>query len=229
MKLKCILLLGLLMITGHSWAAAPDRDLSTSLKYWGFLRYYEQKYKLPLDTLHAIALKESGKYHNKHQINVIWPWAVRFAGKPYYFSSKKEAVTFVKQQLKAGNNNIDVGCMQINLKYHPNTFASIEQALEPRYNIEAAAMILSKKFAGLQSWELAIAHYHSARKERGRRYFYDVHKIASNLEAYRYKLKIAHTGRYAKSRISRQIFASPNPNIRLRKEPVTKNLTSPIN
>jgi soluble lytic murein transglycosylase-like protein len=91
-----------------------------------------------------------------------WPWTVNVEGKGFYFNSKKEAVFFVRKQLQEGKTSIDVGCMQINLKHHPEAFVKLEQAFNPRHNIGYAASFLVKKFAELGSWGKAIAHYHSA-------------------------------------------------------------------
>lgn len=65
---------------------------------------------------------------------------------------------------RQGVRNIDVGCMQVNLKYHDNAFATLEEALDPDSNIEYAARLLRKLFSRHRSWSQAVAHYHSATK-----------------------------------------------------------------
>ena len=58
---------------------------------------------------------------------LAWPWTVNQAGKSFYLKSKQEAIAKVKELQAQGHTNIDVGCMQINLAYHPDAF---ENALE---------------------------------------------------------------------------------------------------
>ena len=43
-------------------------------------------------------------------------------GKDRFFSSKAAAITAVRKLQADGVRNIDVGCMQVNLKYHPKVF-----------------------------------------------------------------------------------------------------------
>jgi hypothetical protein len=60
--------------------------------------------------------------------------------------------------------------MQVNLRYHPDAFHNLSQALEPRYNIEYSAQLLARHFALTKSWERAVARYHSATPHRGSQY-----------------------------------------------------------
>ncbi len=144
--------------------------------------YYEKKYNIPRDTLHSISLQETGQAHPLHKKLIVWPWAVNLEGRPFYFDTKAEAVNFVKFQMRRGKVNFDIGCMQINFKYHGHNFKSIEHAFDPRGNINFGAKFLSEKFEQLGSWRKAIAHYHSATPEFGDKYSKSVFKIANKLE-----------------------------------------------
>jgi hypothetical protein len=75
--------------------------------------------------------------------------------------SKKEAVVKVKQMLEDGLTNIDIGCMQINLHHHPDAFLNLNDAFEPKNNIEYAANFLIQNYNQSQNWQQAIAFYHS--------------------------------------------------------------------
>jgi hypothetical protein len=66
--------------------------------------------------------------------------------------------------------SIDVGCMQVNLMYHPSAFASLEQAFDPSSNALYAARFLNRLFAQTNDWEQAAAMYHSATPELGEDY-----------------------------------------------------------
>lgn len=168
---------------------AIDHELSESLKCTRLFSHFEKKFLIPLDTLHSISLKESGRAHSKHKIRLVWPWTVNVEGKGYYFDNKRDAISFVKKQILSGKGSIDIGCMQINLKHHPEAFMSLEQAFDPRKNIEYGASFLRSKYEQLGCWHKAIAHYHSATHELGSKYKQDVIKIAGNMDQYKNSLR----------------------------------------
>lgn len=169
--------------------AGIDYELNESKKCSNIFAYFEHKLQLPKDTLHAIALQESGKKHSKHAIKIVWPWTINVEGKGYYFRTKREAIKFTKAQLHAGKESIDVGCMQINLKHHPDAFNSLEQAFSPRRNIAYGAMFLRQKYEQLGSWDKAIGHYHSAHTQRAKNYQKSVSKINNSMYSYKDELK----------------------------------------
>lgn len=166
------------------FSAKYDYEMRTSLKCLKLFQKYEYKYKIPGDTLHSISLNETGKIHSKKKIRMVWPWTVNVEGKGYFFDSREEAVEFVRKQIIIGKENIDVGCMQINLKHHRRAFRSLEEAFDPRYNIDYAASFLKSKYNNLQDWHEAIAHYHSATKSLGEQYKNNVIRTANNIEKY---------------------------------------------
>lgn len=128
-----------------------------------FVRRYEKKHGIPHKLLSAISLIESGQKKDGHW--VAWPWSINANGVPYVFDTKVEAITKVKELQDQGITSIDVGCMQINLKHHPDAFESLEKAFDPETNIAYAARFLKQKRDAQGEkgdWTLAAAHYHSA-------------------------------------------------------------------
>lgn len=187
-----IFTLAYLILINVSSLGRSDYEISESFKCARFFSYFEKKHDIPADTLHSISLIESGKPHSKYKIKVVWPWTVNVEGKGYYFDTKREAVKFVKTNLMSGKNSIDVGCMQINLKYHPEAFRTVEQAFDPKYNIAYSAKILRDKYDNTGNWLSAIAGYHSASFVRGYKYKKNVIKVANNMKEYRSKLNFYH-------------------------------------
>jgi soluble lytic murein transglycosylase-like protein len=165
----------------------PKNDfyLKESLKCMSNFRKIEKNYHIPKDLLHSISIKESGRYHKESGKVVPWPWAVNEAGKPYYFSSKSEAISFVTSRMEAGQKNIDVGCMQISMLYHKNAFKSLAHAFDPLVNIKYGAEILTNNYKITKDWNKAVARYHSANHERGTKYQESVAKIASNIDKHK--------------------------------------------
>ncbi len=130
----------------------------------------ERAATIPRHLLGAISLAESGRWDDARQANIAWPWTVTARGEGQYFPSKAAAVRHVRRLRSEGVRNIDVGCMQINLFYHADAFASLEQALDPKANVAYAAKFLKNQFAATGSWVRATANYHSMTPEKGLAY-----------------------------------------------------------
>lgn len=122
---------------------------------------YEKHHGIPEGLLVAIAKVEAG-YKNETNSTVAWPWAVNAGGQGYYFPSKEAAITAVQTMKAKGIRNIDVGCMQINLFYHPHAFKTLADAFDPGKNVAYAAKFLTSLKNEHASWYTAVAHYHSA-------------------------------------------------------------------
>ena len=61
----------------------------------------------------------------------------------------------------AGRKLIDLGCMQINHRYHAAHFRSVSDMLDPRLNVDYAARFLAGLHARHQTWSMAVARYHA--------------------------------------------------------------------
>ena len=134
------------------------------------IKYYENKYDIPESLLHSIAIIESGRWDKSAKKFYPWPWAVGIEGKPYFFENKYKAVKFVKEQMRKGVRNIDVGCNQINLHHHGKNFSNIEQAFNPVINTNYAANFLKNHYTNTKNWGLAVARYHSHTPHLGEKY-----------------------------------------------------------
>lgn len=121
----------------------------------------ERQYGIPQRLLGAIAATETGRRHKGLGIQVPWPWSINVEGKPYLFHSKREAIQAVEQFQSQGYQSIDVGCMQVNLRHHPDAFANLSQAFEPSYNVDYAARFLRGHYDETYSWKEAVGRYHS--------------------------------------------------------------------
>lgn len=99
-----------------------------------------------------------------------WPWTINAMGQGHFYASKAEAVAAARQFLASGVQSIDVGCLQINLFYHPAAFASLDQAFDPQANADFAARMLLGLFQQTGSWPRAAAAYHSMTPALGQLY-----------------------------------------------------------
>jgi hypothetical protein len=127
----------------------------------------ERQYSLPPGLLAAVGRIESGRWDATLGRTVPSPWAIDAAGSPVLPLSKEDALHQVRDLQTAGVRNIDVGCFQISLLYHPAAFPDLDQAFEPATNADYAARFLTSLRARYGSWEQAVAAYHSATPELG--------------------------------------------------------------
>src|SRR3546814_20114553 len=91
-------------------------------------------------------------------------------GKGRFLPSKAAAIEEVRRLQARGIRNIDVGCLQVNLHYHPDAFASLETAFDTEANAAYAADFLVRLREEARSWTRAIGQYHSPPPIRGTRY-----------------------------------------------------------
>lgn len=126
---------------------------------------------LPRELLTAISRVESGRWSREKREVLAWPWTVTNGPDGQYFPTKQAAIAHIRKLQARGIRNIDVGCMQINLRYHPDAFENLEQALDPVENAHYAADFLSRLFIEKRSWGEAIKRYHSANPKFNRPYY----------------------------------------------------------
>jgi hypothetical protein len=124
---------------------------------------------LPDGLLPAIALVESG-HDDGNGGRAPWPWTLNRAGESHYLSSKDDALATLEQILASGATNVDLGCMQLNWRWHAESFSGAEEMLDPVANTAYAARFLKELHAQLGAWELATAAYHSTDPDRGQAY-----------------------------------------------------------
>lgn len=117
--------------------------------------------RLPPRLLGAISLTETGRADPTIGRIRPWPWTINAGGEGQFFETRQEAILAVNALQARGVRSIDVGCLQVNLMYHPKAFASLEQAFDPRINADYAASFLNSLYADSKNWAEAIAAYHS--------------------------------------------------------------------
>lgn len=187
-----VFLLSIIFISSKVYAIG-DYELRESRKCSNIFSYFEKKHNLPVNSLYSISLHETAKKHSRHNILVVWPWTVmnNKEKKGYHFKTQNEAIGYAKMQFVSGNKNLDVGCMQINLKYHPDAFVSLDQAFSPKSNIAYGAYFLNKNREKLGSIEKAIGRYHSATEHLAVKYCRNISRINQAMREYNNNLRKA--------------------------------------
>ena len=108
-----------------------------------------------------------------------WPWAVNSQGKGYWFESKEYARVFIMDVLSKGVRNIDVGCFQINYRWHGNGFDSVDDLLDPVSNTRYAESFLRSLTQESGSLRVSVGWFHSRTPELAAVY---LQKIESQLK-----------------------------------------------
>jgi hypothetical protein len=126
--------------------------------------------QLPPGLLSAVAQVESGRPDPRTGRVRPWPWTINVAGLGFFFPTKAAAVTAVRSLQELGIQSIDVGCLQVNLMYHPAAFASLDEAFDPRANARYAAHFLDALYERSKSWTQAAGDYHSQTPALGAAY-----------------------------------------------------------
>lgn len=115
--------------------------------------------------LYAVALTESA-FPRGADTASPWPWTLRTPQGPRFYRSQAAARADL-QALRGRYRNIDVGLMQVNLRWHGERVAEPGALLDARTNLAVAADILAAAMRSAPGdAALGIGRYHQWRDER---------------------------------------------------------------
>lgn len=123
---------------------------------------------VPYTVLLAIAQVETGR-----RIDGTvqpWPWAINASGTGHWFAAAQDALDFAQQTLTSGESSFDIGCFQLNYRWHGAQFTSLDQMIAPDANALYAARFLSRLHGELGDWSAAAGAYHSRNASRASHY-----------------------------------------------------------
>ena len=170
----CLLLgaltLGIRPKMGQARALPPVSIPAPSALCRAAILQAERTTHVPDRLLDAIAMVESGRRDPISGAVYPWPWTINAEGVGHFYDSKAEAIAAVQDFQAHGVRSMDVGCLQVNLQYHPEAFASLDQAFDPVTNAAYAAHFLQQLYAQTNAWPLAAAAYHSFTPDLGADY-----------------------------------------------------------
>ena len=160
---RLLVLAGLALALTLAPAAAHQGQLCIAA-----IRAAERSFDLPAGLLMAVALTETGRRIG--DVLAPWPWSINAAGEGAWLDHRRAAIERTRALQASGVESIDVGCMQVNLKWHEAAFDSLEAAFDPRTNVTYAARHLRELRVRSRGWLEAAGHYHSADPARARPY-----------------------------------------------------------
>jgi Transglycosylase SLT domain len=168
---RLTLLLSLLALpVTHARADFALPSAQPGLQCRSAIAFTERGSRIPEHLLAAIGRVESGRRDPQNGNWSPWPWTINAEGEGFFYETKAQAIAAVRALQARGVRSIDVGCMQVNLMHHPDAFATLEQAFDPRSNAVYAAKFLNQLYDQTGNWASAAALYHSATPELGADY-----------------------------------------------------------
>ena len=114
-----------------------------------------QAYEIPLNILYSVGLTETG-----HE-GMLSPYDMNVDGRAVLSDSLPQALARFEYERARGAKLIDVGCMQINHRWHGQNFHSLADMFDPERNVEYAASFLKTLRAQEGFWTLAVARYNA--------------------------------------------------------------------
>lgn len=166
-----VLLFGAVPSAGHS-SGASDHCVAAA-------RSASQETGVPFSVLMAIAKTETGRRIDGSVQS--WPWAVNLEGQGHWFATRAEAHEFAAAALAEGGRSFDIGCFQINERWHGENFTSLADMFEPLTNARYAAKFLRDLYHETGDWSAAAGSYHSRSPDLAQNYrqIFDRHLAAS--------------------------------------------------
>lgn len=110
------------------------------------------------------------------------PHAINMGGKAYFFKNRELAAKFLVSQIELGKTNIDVGCMQINWRWHGRHLQDPDLLLDERACLYYGATLLKVLAKQKGGWVQAMMYYHSSNPKAQAKYLEKVQK-ALDLES----------------------------------------------
>ena len=135
---------------------------------------------VPVEVLHAVALTETGQHRDGRMR--AWPWAINREGKGFWFKTREEALAFGQKSLEDGRRSFDVGCVQINYRWHGHAFPSLDDMFNPEWTATYAAQFLRTLYEERGSWSAAAGAYHSLTPELAQKYRARFDRLLADLD-----------------------------------------------
>jgi Transglycosylase SLT domain len=156
-----------LLLAWSSAALAEPPGAGVNVDCTAAIATAERASDIPSGLLAAIAHVESGRPDPGPGAVQSWPWTIDVGGDGRFFATKAEAIAATAALQEQGIASIDVGCLQVNLAFHPTAFANLQEAFDPLANALYAARFLRLLFSQSGDWPAAVAAYHSQTSEVG--------------------------------------------------------------
>lgn len=143
--------------------ALPGADVCE----WAARQAAEEK-GVPIDIMGALTLTETGR--RMEGAVRPWAWSANAEGEGTWFDDPQSAIAFAQDRVDQGRTNVDIGCFQLNYRWHGENFASVAQMFDPLENARYAANFVSQLHAQTGDWRSAAGAFHSRTQVHADRY-----------------------------------------------------------
>jgi hypothetical protein len=126
------------------------------------------RHGIPVEMMQAITLVETRR--KVGGVSGPWPWTLNIDGNGYWFDTRDEALANAEREIANGRLSVDLGCFQLNYRWHGGNFNSPDEMLDPALAADYAARFLGKLFAETGDWMRAAGRYHSRTPVYAQRY-----------------------------------------------------------
>lgn len=160
-------ILALLLLQGPAFAAGDPADQPAAACEWAAMTAAAEM-GVPPDILGALTLTETGR--RRGGIVRPWAWSVNAEGAGSWFDDPAEALAFAQDRIDQGRPNMDIGCFQLNYRWHGENFPSVVEMFDPLENARYAARFVRDLHAETGDWRRAAGAFHSRTAVHANRY-----------------------------------------------------------
>lgn len=126
------------------------------------------EYGVPPDIMAGLTLTETGR--RRDGVVRPWAWSVNAEGEGSWFDDPASALAFAEDRIALGRRNVDIGCFQINFRWHGENFPSVAAMFDPLTNARYAADFVRRLHAETGDWRRAAGAFHSRTPANADRY-----------------------------------------------------------
>lgn len=168
------------VLAGPAWASGDPADQPAAVCEWAALTAAAET-GVPPDIMGALTLTETGR--RRGGLVRPWAWSVNAEGAGSWFDDPAEALAFAEDRVEAGRLNLDIGCFQLNYRWHSANFPSLVAMFDPLENARYAARFVRELHAELGDWRLAAGAFHSRTPIHATRYLARFDQLRAGLRA----------------------------------------------
>lgn len=110
---------------------------------------------IPLGVLYSVGMTESGGKRG------LRAYAMNIDGRAVFANDLNDALLRFDEAKRQGAKLIDLGCMQINHRWHWRQFSSVADMFDPARNVAYAARLLKELRRSQPSWTMTVARYNA--------------------------------------------------------------------
>lgn len=155
--------------TGPALAALPSAEAlhaAESCEYAAMTVASEAG--IPPEIMGALTLTETGR--RLGDAVRPWAWSVNAEGSGSWFNDPASALAFAEERVAMGRPNVDIGCFQINYRWHGENFPSVAAMFDPMTNARYAARFVRDLYQETGDWRAAAGAFHSRTPQNASKY-----------------------------------------------------------